>query len=124
MWRSHIQNGKGRRAFKILTGTPTGKRSLGRPRCRWEDCIRFDLKEIGINTRDWVDSAQDRDYWRALVNLALNLWVLWFLYRYLEYILTREIVNSSTFENRTVCIYPSSPATLRLRCPRWYSVAS
>jgi hypothetical protein len=52
----------------------TGKRPLGRPRRRWEDNIRMDLKEIGINTRNWVNSAQDRDYWRALVNAALNLW--------------------------------------------------
>ena len=60
----------GRSAFKILKGKPTGKRPLGRPRRRWEDNIRMDLGEIGIN---WVDSAQDRDYWRALVNAALNL---------------------------------------------------
>ena len=46
---------------------PSGKRFLGRPRRRWEDSIRMDPKEIGINTRDWVDSAQDRDYWRAHV---------------------------------------------------------
>ena len=59
--------------FKILTGTPVGKRPLGRPRRRWEDNIRMDLKEIGINMRNWVDSAQDRDYWRTLVNVVLNL---------------------------------------------------
>ena len=64
---------EGRNAFKILTGKPTGKRPLRRPRHRWEDNIRMDLKEIGINTRNWVDSAQDMDYWRALVNAALNL---------------------------------------------------
>ena len=58
---------EGRRAFKILTGKPTGKRSLGRPRSRREDNIRMDLKEIGIDTRNWVDSSQDRDYWRALM---------------------------------------------------------
>ena len=63
---------EGRSAFKILTGTPAGKRPLGRPRHRWEDNIRVNFKEIGINTRNWVDSAQDRDYWRALVNSALN----------------------------------------------------
>ena len=57
----------GRSAFKILTGKPTGKRPLGRPR---QDNIRMDLEEICIN---WVDSAQDRNYWRALVNAALNL---------------------------------------------------
>jgi hypothetical protein len=73
MWRSHIQNGKGRSAFKILTGTPTGKRSLGRPRRRWEDNIKIDLKEIGMNTRNWGDSSPDRDYWRALVNATLSL---------------------------------------------------
>ena len=59
-------------AFKILTGKPTGKRSLGSPRRRWKDNIRMDLK-ISINTRNWVDSARDRDYWRALVDAALNL---------------------------------------------------
>ena len=70
------QNGR-RSAFKILTGKHTGKRPLGRPRRRWEDNIRVDLKEICINTRNWVDSTQDRDYWRDLVNVALNLHVPW-----------------------------------------------
>jgi hypothetical protein len=64
---------EGRSAFKILTGTPKGNRPLRRPRRRWENNIRMDLKEIGINTRNWVDSAQDRDYWRTLVNTTLNL---------------------------------------------------
>ena len=64
---------KGRIAFKILTGKPTGNRPLWRTRRRWEDNIRMDLEEIGINARNWVDSAQDTDYWRALVNAALNL---------------------------------------------------
>ena len=62
-----------RSTFKILTGKPTGKRPLGRPRGRWEDNIRMDLKKLGITTRNWVDSAQDRDYWRSLVSAALNL---------------------------------------------------
>ena len=60
---------EGRSAFKILTGKPTGKR----PRRRWEDNIRMDLEEIGMNVGNWVDSAQDRSYWRALVTAALNL---------------------------------------------------
>jgi hypothetical protein len=64
---------EGRSAFKILTDKPTGKRPLGRPRRRWEDNIRMDLKEICINTSNWVDSAQDMHYWRALVNAPLNL---------------------------------------------------
>ena len=53
---------KGRNAFKILSGKPTGNIPLGRLRRRWEDNTRMDLKEIGLNTRNWVDSAQDRDY--------------------------------------------------------------
>ena len=64
---------EGRSAFKILTGKPTGKRPLGRPRHRWEDNFRMDLEEIGVNAGNWVVSAQDRDYWRALVNAALSL---------------------------------------------------
>ena len=66
-----MENGKS--AFKTVTGKRMGKRTLGRPRRRWEDNIRMVLKEKGINTRSWVDSSQDRDYWRALVNVALNL---------------------------------------------------
>ena len=58
---------------KFLAGKPRGKRPLWRPRHRWEDTIRIDLKEIGINTKNWFDLAQDRDYWRAFVNSALNL---------------------------------------------------
>ena len=77
-WAGHVAERKnvGRSAFKIFIGQPTGKRSLGRPRRRWEDNIRMNLKEISINTRNWVDSAQDREYWRALVNAVLNLRVL------------------------------------------------
>ena len=62
-----------RSALKIFKDKPTGKRPLRRPRCRWEDNIRMDLEEIGINAGNWVDSTQDRDYWRALVNAASNL---------------------------------------------------
>ena len=73
-WVGHVARMKeNRSAFKILTVKPTGKRPLGRPRRRWEDNIRMDLQEIGINAGNWDDSAQDRDYWRALVNAALNL---------------------------------------------------
>jgi hypothetical protein len=73
-WAGHVARmAEGRRAFKILTGKPTGKRTSGRPRRRWEDNIRMNLENIGINAGDWVDSAQDRGYWRALVNAVLNL---------------------------------------------------
>ena len=66
---------EGRTAFKILTGTPAGKRYLGRPRHRWEENIRMYLEEIGISVSNWADLTQDRDYWRAIVNAALNLQV-------------------------------------------------
>jgi hypothetical protein len=56
-----------------VKGKPTGNRPLGRPRRRWEDNIIMNIQEIGINAGNWVDSAQDRDYWRALVYAALNL---------------------------------------------------
>ena len=59
---------EGRSAFGILTGT-----SAGGPGRIWEDNIRMNLKEMGINTRNWLNLSQDRDYWRALVNAALNL---------------------------------------------------
>jgi hypothetical protein len=65
----------GRIAFKILIGIPKEKGPLRRSRHRWENNIRMNLKEIGNNTRNSVDSAQDRDCFRALVNVTLNLWV-------------------------------------------------
>ena len=73
-WTGHITRmEEGMSAYKILTGTHAEKKHLGRPRHRWEDNIRMDLKEIGINTRNWFDSAQYMDYRRFLVNAALNL---------------------------------------------------
>ena len=73
-WAGHLARmEEGRSAFKILTGTFTEKRPLGRPRRRWEDNVRMELEEIGNNAGNWVDSAQDRNYWRALLNAALNL---------------------------------------------------
>jgi hypothetical protein len=64
---------EGRSAFKIVTSKPTGKRPSGRPRQRWEDNIRMYFKETGFNTRNWVNSAQNKDYWRALVKAALDI---------------------------------------------------
>ena len=73
-WAGHVARmEEGWSAFKTLTGKPTGKRPLGRPRHRWEDNIRMDHEEIGINVGNWVDSAQGKNYWRALVNAGLNL---------------------------------------------------
>jgi hypothetical protein len=58
---------EGRSSFEILTGKHTGKIPLGRPRFRWEDNIRMALKGIGINRKNWINSGQYGDYWRALV---------------------------------------------------------
>jgi hypothetical protein len=59
-------------AYNILVGRPEG-RPLGRPRCRWEDNIRMDLREIGFRDVDWIHWAQDRDRWPDLVNTVMNL---------------------------------------------------
>jgi hypothetical protein len=60
-------------AYKILVGRPEGKRPLGRPRRRWEDNIKMDLREIGFGVVDLIHLAQDRDHWRVLVNTVINL---------------------------------------------------
>ena len=73
-WAGHVARmEESRIALKKNTSTPSGNRLLRRCRRRWEKNIRMNFKEIGINTRNWVDLPQDRDYWRALVNAALNL---------------------------------------------------
>jgi hypothetical protein len=60
-------------AYRILVGKPEGKRPLGRRRDRWVDNIKMDLREIRWDGLDWIDLAQDRDQWRALVNTVMNL---------------------------------------------------
>jgi transposase len=64
-------NGENRNAYGILVGRPEGKRPLGRPRRRWVDNIKMDLREIGWDY--WIDLAQDGDQWRALVSTVMNL---------------------------------------------------
>jgi hypothetical protein len=61
-------------AYRILVGRPEVRRPLGRPRCRWKDDIKTDLQEVGWGM-DWIELAQDRDRWRALVNAVMNLGV-------------------------------------------------
>ena len=60
------RNKEGRSTYKIVTGIPTAKRPLGKPRCRWEDNVRMNLRKIGVSTKNWVDSAQNWDYWESL----------------------------------------------------------
>ena len=59
--------------YGVLVGKPEGKRRLGRPRHRWEDNIKIDLQEVGCGSMDWIELAQDRDRWRALVNAVMGL---------------------------------------------------
>jgi hypothetical protein len=73
-WAGHVaRTEETRNTYRILVGKPEEKRLLGRPRCRWVGNIKLDLREIGLNGVDWIDIAQDRDHWRALVNRVLNL---------------------------------------------------
>jgi hypothetical protein len=64
--------GEGRGVHRFLVGKPEGKRPLGRPRRRWEDNIKMDLQEVGGVCGDWMELAQNRDGWRALVNTVMN----------------------------------------------------
>jgi hypothetical protein len=76
-WAGHVARmGEDRNVYTVLMGKPEGKRPLGRPRRRWEDGIRMDLREIGWGSVNWIQLAQDRDRWRALVNTVMNLRVL------------------------------------------------
>jgi hypothetical protein len=68
--------GEGRGAYRILVGRPEGRKPLGRPRHRWEDNVKMDLQEVGWGGMDWIDMAQDRDRWQALVSAVINLRVL------------------------------------------------
>jgi cell wall assembly regulator SMI1 len=67
-WMEAVRN-----VYKILVGKPEGKRPLGRPRCRWEDNTRMDLREIELECVDWIDVAQDRDSYQVLVYMVMNL---------------------------------------------------
>jgi hypothetical protein len=64
--------GEDRGMYRMLVGKPEGKRSLGRPRRRWEDNIKIDLQEVGGGRGDWKEFVQDRDRWRALVGTVRN----------------------------------------------------
>jgi hypothetical protein len=73
-WAGHVARmGEERGVHRVLVGKPEKKRPLGRPRRRWEDNIKMDLQEVGGNRWDWMELAQDRDGWRALVSTVKNL---------------------------------------------------
>ena len=72
-WAGHVAHmEQSRNAYRILVGKPEGKRPLGRPRRRWEDNIKIDLREVGCDPGEWIDLAEDRDQWRAYVRAVMN----------------------------------------------------
>jgi hypothetical protein len=76
-WAGHVARmGEGRNVYRVLVGKLEGKGPLERPRRRWEDGIKMDLREIGWGGEEWIHLAQDRDRWRAVVNAVMNLRVL------------------------------------------------
>jgi hypothetical protein len=73
-WAGHVARiGERRGIYRVLVRNPEGKRPLGRPRRKWEDNIKMDLEEVGCGVMDWIELAQDRDRWRAIVNAVMNL---------------------------------------------------
>ena len=73
-WAGHLARmDQSRNVYRVLVGKPEGKRHLGRPRRRWEDNIRMDLREVGCDPGEWIDLAEDRDQWRAYVRAVMNL---------------------------------------------------
>jgi hypothetical protein len=74
-WAGHVARmGEGRVVYRVLVGRSEGKRPVGRPRLRWEDNIKLNLREIGIDGASWIQLAQARVQWRACVNIVMNLW--------------------------------------------------
>ena len=65
--------GESRGVYRVLLGKPEGKKPLGTPRLRWENIIKMNLQDVGFECMDWIDVAQDRDRWQALVNAVMNL---------------------------------------------------
>jgi transcription termination factor 2 len=76
MWEGHLARmGEGRGVYRILVARPKSKRPLGRPRRKWKDNIKMDLREIGIDGANWIRLAQDSVQWRACANTVMNLGV-------------------------------------------------
>jgi hypothetical protein len=76
-WAEHVAHmGEDRKLYNVLVGKPQGKRLLRRPRCRWEDGIRIDLREIGLRSVHWIRLAQDMERWWAVASVVINLRIL------------------------------------------------
>jgi hypothetical protein len=84
-WAGHVARmGEKRNAYRTFVGNQEGKRTLGRIRRRCEDNIKMDLREIAMSGVDWIDLAQDKDYWRAFMNTVMNLRVLSIIVKFLS----------------------------------------
>ena len=72
-WAGHVaRKGERRGVYRVMVGKPEGKRLLGRPRCRWKNNVKMRLQKVGWGGMNWIDLAQDRDRWRAIVNAVMN----------------------------------------------------
>ncbi|KAJ4435473.1 hypothetical protein ANN_18089 [Periplaneta americana] len=96
MGRAFARMGESRNAYRVLVGRPEGKRPLGRPRRRWEDNMKMDLREVGYDDRDWINLAQDRDQWRAYVRAAMNLRANRWCTRGIDLLASQHIEKCST----------------------------
>ena len=75
-WAGHVARmGEERESYRIMVGKPEGRRRLRRPRHRWVDYIRIDLRDVGCAYVDWIRLALDKDRWRTLVSTVMNFWV-------------------------------------------------
>ena len=75
MGRTITHMEQSRNAYRVSVGKPEGKRPLGRPRLRWQDNIKMDLRQVGFDPGDWIALAEDRDQWWTFVRVVMNLWV-------------------------------------------------
>ena len=119
-WVGHVAcMGERRGVCRALVGKPEGKRLLGRPRRRWEDNIKMDLLEVGCGGMDWVELAQDRERWRALVSAVMNLRVPYSVGNFLTSLkpvsFSRRTVLHGLYDLGKVSITRQTPETLVAR---------
>jgi hypothetical protein len=96
MGRAYSMNEEKRNAYRILVGKPEGKRPLGRTKHKWVDNIKIDLREIVWDVMYWIDLAQDRDQWRALVNTVMNLRVFYKCWEVLEWLYNWKLLKKGS----------------------------
>jgi hypothetical protein len=119
-WAGHVARmGEERKVYKVLMGKPEGRRPLGRPRCRWEDGIRMHPGEIGLGGVDWIQLAQDRDQWRAVVSAVMNLRVLVYIYSSITMIAVRNNEEINTNPVSLTTLGQTIPPTWQSRHRQW-----